>query len=82
MLRPDHPPRTDLPERDKGHRFVIYFRDGGRLAVRDKRRLSRAVLQPDLSALGPDAARVGRDSFRKRVERGTAPRKARIMDQW
>ena len=62
-------------------RFVIYFRDGGRLALRDKRRLGRAVLEPDLSALGPDAAEVGRADFRSRVGRGHAPLKARIMDQ-
>ena len=62
-------------------RFVVYFEDGGRLALRDKRRLGRAVLDPDLSALGPDAAEAGRGEFRQRVGRGTAPLKARLMDQ-
>ncbi|HEX2104960.1 MAG TPA: DNA-formamidopyrimidine glycosylase family protein [Solirubrobacteraceae bacterium] len=62
-------------------RFVIDFEDGGRMALRDKRRLGRAVLNPDLSGLGPDAAEVGRGEFRSRVGRGDAPLKARIMDQ-
>ena len=62
-------------------RFVIEFEDGGRLVLRDKRRLGRAVLDPDLSRLGPDAAEISRDDFRARVGRGDAPLKARIMDQ-
>jgi formamidopyrimidine-DNA glycosylase len=62
-------------------RFVVCFEDGGRLALRDKRRLGRAVLNPDLSGLGPDAAEVSRDAFRARVGCGDAPVKARIMDQ-
>jgi len=62
-------------------RFVLDFEDGGRLALRDRRRLGRAVLDPDVSRLGPDAAEVGRAAFRERVGRGAAPLKARIMDQ-
>ncbi|HEV3002649.1 MAG TPA: DNA-formamidopyrimidine glycosylase family protein [Solirubrobacteraceae bacterium] len=62
-------------------RFALDFEDGGRLVLRDKRRLGRAVLDPDLSGLGPDAAEVSRDAFRARVGRGDAPLKARIMDQ-
>ena len=62
-------------------RFVLEFADGGRLALRDKRRLGRAVLEPDFSHVGPDAAEVGRDEFRERVGRGTAPLKARLLDQ-
>ncbi len=62
-------------------RFSIDFEDGGRLALRDKRRLGRVVLNPDLSRLGPDAAEVGRAQFRERVGRGTASLKARLMDQ-
>src|SRR6266511_3053836 len=52
-------------------RFVVHFEDGGRLALRDKRRLGRARLEPDLAVLGPDAAEIGRDEFRVRVGRGT-----------
>jgi formamidopyrimidine-DNA glycosylase len=62
-------------------RFVLHFDDGGSLALRDKRRLGRVVLDPDLSRLGPDAAEVGREEFRERVGRGHAPLKARLMDQ-
>jgi formamidopyrimidine-DNA glycosylase len=62
-------------------RFALEFADGGRLALRDKRRLGRAVLEPDFSHVGPDAAVVGRDAFRARVGRGTAPLKARLLDQ-
>ncbi|HEX8084509.1 MAG TPA: DNA-formamidopyrimidine glycosylase family protein [Solirubrobacteraceae bacterium] len=62
-------------------RFVVAFEDGGKMILRDKRRLGRAVLNPDLSGLGPDAAEVPRDEFRARVGRGDAPLKARVMDQ-
>ena len=62
-------------------RFALHFEDGGRLALRDKRRLGRAVLEPDLSRLGPDAADVSRADFRARIGRGGAPVKARMMDQ-
>ncbi len=62
-------------------RFALSFQDGGRLALRDKRRLSRAVLEPDLSALGPDAGEIGRAEFRRRLGAGAAPIKARLLDQ-
>ena len=62
-------------------RFTLHFEDGGSLALRDKRRLGRAVLDPDLDLLGPDAAEVTRREFRERVGRGRAPLKARIMNQ-
>src|SRR5690242_9926647 len=62
-------------------RFTVQFADGGALVLRDKRRLGRAILDPDLSGLGPDAAEVSRDAFRQRVGRGVLPLKAKIMDQ-
>src|SRR5919199_4396745 len=62
-------------------RFAVEFAGGGRMALRDKRRLGRAVLEPDFSHVGPDAAEVGRETFRARVGRGTAPLKARLLDQ-
>jgi formamidopyrimidine-DNA glycosylase len=70
--------RAPLPVWD---RFTLRFADGGSLALRDKRRLGRAVLDPKIDRLGPDAAEIGRDAFRERVGHGTAPLKARIMDQ-
>jgi formamidopyrimidine-DNA glycosylase len=62
-------------------RFVLEFADGGRLALRDKRRLGRAVLAPDFSHVGPDAAEADRATFRARVGRGTRAIKARLLDQ-
>jgi formamidopyrimidine-DNA glycosylase len=62
-------------------RFTLRFADGGALILRDKRRLGRVVLEPDLAHLGPDAGEVGRAAFRARVGRGEAPLKARLMDQ-
>jgi len=64
------------------HRFTVRFADGGPpLVLFDKRRLGRAVLNPDHSHLGPDAQEITRDEFRARVGRGGGPLKARIMDQ-
>jgi formamidopyrimidine-DNA glycosylase len=62
-------------------RFVIEFEDGARLALRDRRRLGRAVIAPDFSHVGPDAAEVSRQEFRDRIGRGAAPVKARLLDQ-
>jgi formamidopyrimidine-DNA glycosylase len=62
-------------------RFALDFAGGGRLALRDKRRLGRAVLAPDFSHVGPDAAEVDRATFRERVGRGTRAIKARLLDQ-
>src|SRR4051794_30520496 len=62
-------------------RFAVEFEDGGRFALRDRRRLGRAVLNPDFSHVGPDAATVDRATFRARIGRGTAPIKARLLDQ-
>jgi formamidopyrimidine-DNA glycosylase len=74
--------RVDEEPNPRGwDRFALEFEDAGRLALRDMRRLGRAVLDPDLSRLGPDAGEVGRDEFLERVGRGTAPIKARLMDQ-
>ena len=62
-------------------RFALEFADGGRMALRDKRRLGRAVIEPDFSHVGPDAAEVSRQEFRTRIGRGNAPLKARLLDQ-
>src|SRR5215217_638819 len=61
--------------------FVLEFADGGRMALRDRRRLGRAVIEPDFTHVGPDAAEVSRDVFRARVGRGTVALKAKLLDQ-
>ena len=63
------------------YRFTIVFADGGSLRLFDKRRLGRVRLDPDLTALGPDAELVGVAEFRERVGRGRGPIKARLLDQ-
>ncbi len=62
-------------------RFAIEFEDGTRMALRDKRRLGRAVLNPDYSHVGPDAAGIGRDDFRRRIGSGDTAIKARLLNQ-
>jgi formamidopyrimidine-DNA glycosylase len=62
-------------------RFTVRFDDGTRFSLRDKRRLGRAVLNPDLSHIGPDAADADRASFRRAIGAGRAPVKARLLDQ-
>jgi formamidopyrimidine-DNA glycosylase len=62
-------------------RFTVTFADGGRLRLFDKRRLGRVRLDPDLSDLGPDAQLITIEEFAQRLGRGTAPVKARLLDQ-
>jgi formamidopyrimidine-DNA glycosylase len=62
-------------------RFTVEFDDGTRFALRDKRRLGRAILNPDFGHVGPDAADVGRDEFRRLIGTGRTPVKARLLDQ-
>lgn len=70
------------PEEASGwDRFSVRLADGGAFALRDKRRLGRAVLNPDYAHVGPDAALVGREDFRRLIGRGRAPVKARLLDQ-
>ena len=69
------------PAPNSWDRFVLEFADGGRMALRDKRRLGRAVIEPDFSHVGPDAAEVSRDEFRARVGRGSVALKAKLLDQ-
>ena len=72
---------VDPGDTSRWDRFALEFADGGRLVLRDKRRLGRAVLNPDFSHVGPDAAEVGRDEFRRRIGAGRTPIKARLLDQ-
>jgi formamidopyrimidine-DNA glycosylase len=73
VLDPEQSLRSD--------RFTVKFEDGSSFTLRDRRRLGRALLNPDFSHVGPDAADVSRQEFRRRVGRGRAPIKARLLDQ-
>jgi formamidopyrimidine-DNA glycosylase len=73
--------RVPKRERRIWDRFEIVFADGGRLALRDSRRLGRVRLEPPVERLGPDAAEISRADFRARVSRSRMPVKSRIMDQ-
>lgn len=72
---------VDPVDTTRWDRFTLSFEDGGRLVLRDKRRLGRAVLNPELGHVGPDAALVSRDEFRRRIGTGRAPVKARLLAQ-
>src|SRR3954452_8780915 len=62
-------------------RFSLTFVDGGSLLLIDPRRLGRVRLNPPIEALGPDAREMTKTEFRTAFERGTAPVKARLLDQ-
>lgn len=62
-------------------RIALVFDDDSRVALRDKRRLSRAHLGAGIDHLGPDALTITPRVFRERVGSGRAPIKARLLDQ-
>jgi formamidopyrimidine-DNA glycosylase len=62
-------------------RFALTFADGGALFLIDPRRLGRVRLDPPVDHLGPDAGEITRTQFRAVFARGTAPVKARLLDQ-
>ncbi|WP_436531869.1 DNA-formamidopyrimidine glycosylase family protein [Actinoplanes sp. HUAS TT8] len=70
-----------LPGDYRWARFTLTFADGGRLMLVDPRRLGRVRLDPPVEALGPDAATVTPAQFRAALAAGTAPVKARLLDQ-
>jgi len=72
---------VDPEDSSRWDRFALEFADGGRLVLRDKRRLGRAVLNPNFSHVGPDAAEVGRDDFRRLIGSGHTALKARLLNQ-
>ena len=61
-------------------RLRVAFDDGGTLVVEDARRFGSAELDPDLSALGPDASTITCTQLRLLL-RGAAPIKAVLLDQ-
>jgi formamidopyrimidine-DNA glycosylase len=62
-------------------RFAVDFEGGHRLVVRDPRLLGGVELDPDESALGPDALRVGPAELRRALGTSEVALKARLMDQ-
>lgn len=66
-------------------RLRIGLADGGTVALHDPRRFGRVLLDPDESALGPDAAAVTLPALRaalaSRAPGGGPPLKARLQDQ-
>jgi formamidopyrimidine-DNA glycosylase len=63
------------------HRFAVHFVDGGRLSLRDPRRLGAVELDPDEDRLGVDAMELTLARLRSVVARSRAPLKAVLMDQ-
>jgi formamidopyrimidine-DNA glycosylase len=62
-------------------RFRLTFRAGAFLMLVDPRRLGRVRLDPPVERLGPDAGEVTLAQMRAVLSRGTAPVKARLLDQ-
>lgn len=67
-------------------RFAIRFADGGRLAMRDPRRLGGVTLDPPVERLGPDALDITPAQLRRALAPGhaaanSASLKARLLDQ-
>jgi len=62
-------------------RFGVGFVDGGRLIMRDPRRLGGVELDPSEGRLGPDALRLGLGQLRRALDESRAPLKARLLDQ-
>jgi formamidopyrimidine-DNA glycosylase len=62
-------------------RFSLTFADGGALILVDPRRLGRVRLDPPVEVLGPDARTITPAQFRAAFARGTAPVKARLLNQ-
>ena len=76
------PSRRDAqPRKPEWNRFTLEFADGGSLVLFDKRRLGRILLNPDIEALGPDAAEITAAEFRNLITKGSIAVKARLLDQ-
>ncbi len=62
-------------------RIVITAPGGEAAEGFDKRRLGRVRLDPDVTALGPDAEEITAEEFRHLLSKGTIAVKARLLDQ-
>ncbi|WP_433210188.1 Fpg/Nei family DNA glycosylase [Dactylosporangium sp. CS-047395] len=77
----DYWQRGRAPGDHRFTRFELSFRDGTSLMLVDPRRLGRVRLDPPVEHLGPDARDITPAQFRAALSRGTAPVKARLLDQ-
>jgi len=77
----DYWERGRAPGDHRFARFSLTFADGALLVLVDPRRLGRVRLDPPVETLGPDAREMTRAQFRAMMARGTAPVKARLLDQ-
>ncbi|MEU7872648.1 DNA-formamidopyrimidine glycosylase family protein [Dactylosporangium sp. NPDC049140] len=77
----DYWQRGRAPGDHRFARFSLSFADGTRLLLVDPRRLGRVRLDPPVEHLGPDARDITPSQFRSALARGTAPVKARLLDQ-
>lgn len=77
----DYWERGRAPGDYRFRRFSLTFADGGSLLLIDPRRLGRVRLDPPVEQLGPDAREITPAEFRTMMARGTAPVKARLLDQ-
>jgi formamidopyrimidine-DNA glycosylase len=77
----DYWPRGRATGDHRFSRFSLMFADGGALVLVDPRRLGRVRLDPPVDRLGPDAGQITPAQFRAAFARGTAPVKARLLDQ-
>jgi formamidopyrimidine-DNA glycosylase len=68
-------------EASEWHRFTLRFDDGGRMALRDPRRLGAVELDPDEDRLGVDAIELALAQLRAAVAHSRAPLKAVLMNQ-
>lgn len=62
-------------------RFGLDFVGGGRLVIRDPRRLGGVEIDPDETRLGPDATTITLAPLRGLLRSSTTALKARLMDQ-
>src|SRR5260370_40672633 len=73
--------RDAQPPKAEWDRFTLTFGDGGRLVLFDKRRLGRVRLNPDIDALGPDAATATPPEFHDLIPPEAARFKALLLYQ-
>ena len=77
----DYWDRERAPGDHRFSRFALTFTDGGAMILVDPRRLGRVRLDPPVDLLGPDARTITPAAFRAAMSSGTAPVKARLLDQ-